>query len=266
LADPRNPTLVTTVRGCEEPWDAERIQGAKLFHDTRDTRMTANRWMSCAVCHLEGGRVSDGLVWDLTGADAHSKIGNTMDLVNTPAASPPFFHRGASDSVGALEQFVRSLQQGTGFLPDSDATKDISPEWQSMLSYMNSMHARPSPHMDGDRPRPEIQAAAERGRQLFSDPVIGCVHCHGGPAMTVAGRKGQLCVFDVGTGAMIKTPSLLNLWDTAPYLHDGRAATLRDVLVKHNPQDRHGRTSHLNIEQLHDLETFLLAPRITELP
>jgi hypothetical protein len=28
--------------------------------------MTANRWMSCGACHLDGGVISDGLVWDLT--------------------------------------------------------------------------------------------------------------------------------------------------------------------------------------------------------
>lgn len=57
----------------------------------------------------------------------------------------------------------------------------------------------------------------------------------------------------------IDTPTLLDLWRTAPYLRDGSAATLREVLVARNAGDRHGRTSGLTAAQLADLETFLLA-------
>ncbi len=283
LVDPRNPTLVKTVRVCPEPWDPQRLQGAILFHNTRDTRMTANRWVSCAACHLDGGVVSDGLVWDLTVPGAPPKIGNTMDLVNMPGSSPPFFHRGTPNVVEALERFVLIFQQGSGFL-DHDRTPQgngqsvgdwdrsepgrqrTSPEWAAMLSYMGAMRARPNPHMDGPRPRPEIRAAAERGRTLFFDPATGCAHCHGGPTMTVSGQLGVRSVFDVGTGKEVDTPSLLNLWDTAPYLHDGRAKTLLDVLTTHNRQDRHGKTSHLDARQRDDLASYMLAPCAEESP
>ena len=266
VVDPRNPVLVKTMASCEEPWSPEVAQGAKLFHNTRDERMTANRWMSCGVCHLEGGIVSDGLVWDLTTPERHPKLGNTMDLVNTPGASPPFFHRGTSDSIQALEDFVRYFQQGSGFVRGVSGSQAISPEWIAIEAYMNVLDARPNPHMEGNRPRPEIQAAAERGAYLFFDLTVGCSQCHSGVALTAAGHEGRPSAFDVGTGSVWKTPSLLNLWDTAPYLHDGRAATLHEVLTTHNRQDRHGRTSHLDSEQLHDLETFLLAPYLTEKP
>ncbi|MFW6061465.1 MAG: heme transporter CcmC, partial [Planctomycetota bacterium] len=53
------------------------------------------------------------------------------------------------------------------------------------------------------------------------------------------------------------TPTLRELWRTGPYLHDGRAQTLRQVLVECNPDDRHGRTSHLSEEQLEDLIMYL---------
>ena len=57
---------------------------------------------------------------------------------------------------------------------------------------------------------------------------------------------------DVGTGrrrdrgaARFDTPSLIELWRTPPYLHDGSAATLRQVLIDDNRDDRHGMTSSL---------------------
>jgi CxxC motif-containing protein (DUF1111 family) len=47
------------------------------------------------------------------------------------------------------------------------------------------------------------------------------------------------------------------VYRTAPYLHDGRAATLLDVLTTHNPEDRHGKTRALSPEQRNDLVEFL---------
>jgi len=60
-------------------------------------------------------------------------------------------------------------------------------------------------------------------------------------------------------GPRIDTPTLRFLYDSAPYLHDGSAATLRDVLTTKNPQDKHGTTSQLTSQELDDLTAFLLA-------
>jgi cytochrome c peroxidase len=71
---------------------------------------------------------------------------------------------------------------------------------------------------------------------------------------------------DVGTassadvaGPAFDTPSLLMLWNTAPYLHDGSAPTLMDVLTTRNRQDRHGRTSSLTDAERADILAFLLS-------
>ena len=77
--------------------------------------------------------------------------------------------------------------------------------------------------------------------------------------MTISGQRATRLI-DIGTGIRADVPSLLNVWETAPYLHDGRAATLRDVITLHNPRDQHGRTSHLNSSGLTDLIHFLHAP------
>jgi cytochrome c peroxidase len=73
---------------------------------------------------------------------------------------------------------------------------------------------------------------------------------------------------DVGTGGddpkeklgpAYDTPSLLGAYRTAPYLHHGRAESLPDVLTKCNPDDKHGKTSHLTAQQIADLVEFLKA-------
>jgi cytochrome c peroxidase len=87
-----------------------------------------------------------------------------------------------------------------------------------------------------------------------------CSTCHPAALFT------DLESYDVGTGAAcdkpnarFDTPTLVELWRTAPYLHDGSAATLREVLTSRNPNDRHGRTSRLSRRQLDDLCTYLLS-------
>jgi cytochrome c peroxidase len=60
-------------------------------------------------------------------------------------------------------------------------------------------------------------------------------------------------------GTKYDTPSLLNVYRTAPYLHDGTAATLMDVLTTCNADDQHGKTSHLQKSELDDLVEFLKA-------
>jgi cytochrome c peroxidase len=53
------------------------------------------------------------------------------------------------------------------------------------------------------------------------------------------------------------TPSLREVYRTGPYMHDGRAETLREVLTVFNPDDLHGRTSQLTEEELDDLVAYL---------
>ena len=75
-------------------------------------------------------------------------------------------------------------------------------------------------------------------------------------------------MYDIGSGrsdetelmgTTYDTPTLLGVYRSAPYLHDGSAATLRDVLTTANPDDRHGVTSSLTTDQVDDLVEFLKA-------
>jgi len=50
----------------------------------------------------------------------------------------------------------------------------------------------------------------------------------------------------------------VEVWRTAPYLHDGRAVTVREVLTKFNQGDSHGRVSHLSEDEISDLIEYVL--------
>jgi cytochrome c peroxidase len=118
-----------------------------------------------------------------------------------------------------------------------------------------------------------LTPSAERGRQLFLSDAVGCAKCHSGPyytdsnfAATARQDRAAFKLHDVGTGnddptekigPKFDTPTLIGIYRTAPYLHHGKAATLREVLVEQNRDDKHGRTSHLKPADLDDLVEFL---------
>ena len=87
-----------------------------------------------------------------------------------------------------------------------------------------------------------------------------CLQCHAGPLFT------DLKSYEVGTasatdlpGDEFDTPTLIELWRSGPYLHDGSAATVRDVLTTRNEKNRHGATRHLAPPQIDELAAYLLS-------
>jgi cytochrome c peroxidase len=106
---------------------------------------------------------------------------------------------------------------------------------------------------------------------IFESAGTGCTTCHAGARTTDSqfDAPGVPRLHDVGTlgpgsgqrlGAPligIDTPTLLGLWSSAPYLHDGSAPALLEVLTVRNAGDRHGTTSQLSAAELDDLIAFL---------
>jgi YVTN family beta-propeller protein len=270
LENLRKPRLLRNQSTASEPWEAQRLLGARVFHDTRNGRMTPNRWLSCGVCHLDGGSLSDNLLWEFTEQQkpGSPRLVNTKSLAVTSWSGPPYLIQGTYQTIHEEEKFIRSFLGGSGFLQFEEITNHqfpddpngISPELDALSRYVLALKPRPNPHMIDNRPRPEIEASARRGADLFRSKRVGCFRCHEGRYLTRSGLNSRVRLADVGTGIRADVPSLVNLWETPPYLHDGRAATLPDVVTRFNQHDEHGRTSHLTTNQIRDLVNFLLAP------
>jgi cytochrome c peroxidase len=68
---------------------------------------------------------------------------------------------------------------------------------------------------------------------------------------------------DVGTLAdsddptKFDVPQLNNVYESAPYLHDGKAATLEEIWTKYNDHDEHGVANDMRKDQLNDLVEYL---------
>jgi len=216
-------------------------RGEMLFNDAK---ICFQEWQSCASCHDTDARM-DGLNWDLL----NDGLGNPKNAKSLLWAhrTPPAMSLGIRESAEvAVRAGIRHILFSTQ--PEEVAT--------SIDDYLKSLQPILSPHLVNGTP----SQAAQRGRQIFSDPQVGCADCHP-PALFT-----HLTAVDVGTRsrydrpddpAALDTPTLVELWRTAPYLHDGSAATIRDVLIKFNLHNRHGKTSHLSSQQLDELEAYL---------
>ena len=237
------PKLADIATVTVERLAPQVLLGKRVFYNAADPRMSRDKYISCAACHLDGG--SDEQVWDFT--QAGEGLRNTISLTGRGGMAHGRVHWTANfDEIQDFENDIRHFAGGSGFLSDADfaATSDPlgapkagrSVELDAIAAYLASLDRFPvSPHRDA----PDSEGAVAKGRQVF---VQRCASCHSGPNFTDARR------WDVGTakphsgqgqgvplaGVGFRTPSLRNAWSTAPYLHDGSAATLHDVLG--NPQ------------------------------
>lgn len=240
LVDPesgRSRGTISVGRGAEP--DDVRL-GETVFHDAS---YCFQHWMSCATCH-EDARV-DGMNWDLLN-DGIGNPKNSRSLL-LGHLTPPMMSLGVrSDLAAAVKAGFVHIQ----FHEPEEETLRLT------RVYLESLQPERSPLR---LPDGSLSDAAKRGEALFLSPATDCARCHPPPLYT------DLKTYGVGTRGEFDrhdefdTPTLVEGFRTAPYLHDGSAATLREVLVERNAGDKHGKTSHLSPQEIDDLVEFLLS-------
>jgi len=224
--------------GTQPAPDAVR-HGEFVFHDGRHS---FQNWLSCATCHPDGR--ADGLNWDLLN-DGIGTPKNARSLLWSDR-TPPLMSLGtrANMEVATLKGFefiqFREIEEG---------------DLNAVRAYLRSMEPEASPHLVNGQLSPK----AHKGKQIFEDPAVGCSACHPAPLFT------SLKSYNVGTRSALDrsdafdTPTCVELWRTGPYLHDGSAVTLKDVVTTKNPNNQHGRTSQLSPDDLDALVEYLLS-------
>ena len=147
---------------------------------------------------------------------------------------------------------------GDGNITSNRISLALSQFVRSIISYQSKYDAGRLTFPAGPVPPnavfPNFTAQENRGKEIFMTPAIGgCVGCHGTETFTAPQEKNNgldLTTIDRGFGsvtnnvandALFKVGSLRNIELTAPYMHDGRFATLEDVVehystgVKNHP-------------------------------
>ena len=225
------------------PTVAESIErrGERHFNDAT---LCFQRWQSCATCHSWDARV-DGFNWDLLN-DGIGNPKNTKSMLFTHRTPPAM-------STGIRESAEMAVRAGFKYIQFAAQGEEVA---TAVDAYLKSLQPVPSPKLQNGR----LSAAAQRGGRVFADSAVGCVDCHSGRDFT------DLHNHAVGTensreprDTLFDTPTLVELWRTAPYLHDGSAPTVRELFTTRNTQNRHGNTTHLSPNQIDDLVAYLLS-------
>lgn len=215
-----------------------RRRGEMLFNDAS---LCFQHWQSCASCHPGGARV-DALNWDLLN-DGIGNPKNTKSLLLSHKTPPAMITGVRKNAEVAVRAGIRHIQFAT--CPEEDAV--------AIDKYIKSLRPLPSPYLTNGK----LSASAKRGRKIFDK--ARCDSCHKGRLHT------DLQKYNVGIGKGLDkdrefdTPTLVEVWRTAPYLYDGRAVTIEEVLTKYNPDDKHGLTSNLSDKEITDLANFVLS-------
>ena len=267
------PSIVT------EKLDPEVLLGKQLFYDASDTRLSRDRYMSCASCHNDGGH--DGRVWDLTGMG--EGLRNTINLQGTAAAHGRLHWSQNFDEVQDFEGQIRGLAGGTGLMADSDffsGTRDeplgdpkagISADLDALAAYVASLNEFPvSPYRNADG---TLTAEGEAGRSVFMRK--NCADCHADAPFTDSAADN---LRDIGTlkttsgsrlGGQLTgtdTPTLRAVWRTPPYLHDGSAETLADAVAAHSDIALDAADMTALVEYLKQIDANELTAPQTALP
>jgi mono/diheme cytochrome c family protein len=270
--DGSTPSQVATIPAvASEKLPAQILAGKKIFHDASDIRMDNEGYISCGSCHFEG--VEDGRVYDFS--TRGEGLRNTIALLGRSGTKQGRLNWTATvDEIQDFEHEIRDLFGGQGFIPDDvfhvgtrdqplgDPKSGLSPDLDALAAYVASLdQVNPSPYRNSDG---SLTADGVAGKALFEK--LGCDFCHEGVELTDSPRA---LAHDVGTITPLSgmhaggplfgfdTPTLLGVWETAPYLHDGSAPTLRDVLTTRNPADAHGYVSSLSSQEIDQLVAYV---------
>ncbi len=244
------PVVATTDTVAADPLADDVLLGKQIFYNAADPRMSADSYISCASCHVDGGH--DGRVWDFTGRG--EGLRRTTDLRGRSGTGHGNVHwSGNFDEIQDFEHDIRGPFGGLGFLdlsPQDFATlhpspasgkAGLSPALDALAAYVASLGPDHTPRSPSRGAGGVLSDAAVRGRDVFVAEQCGT--CHAGDRTTNSSRNpvAQQPLFEVGTisqlsgrrlgGSLlgIDTPTLHGLAATRVYLHHGQAETLADV-------------------------------------
>jgi cytochrome c peroxidase len=237
--------------------EAKVALGRRLFYDTR---LSANGLQSCGSCHAPERAFTDGRDHAL-GSTGMLHPRGSMSLANVAYNSSltwldaghgsledqqlgPMLNRdpvelGLSGREGeVLARLASDPEYAAAFRAAFPGEPiDLSTVRKAIASFERTLLSGDSPYdrwvwQDDGR---AMSDAARRGMRLFFSERVACARCHAGftfsgPVRFDGLAPGEPEFFDTGLGGSFRAPTLRNIAVTAPYMHDGRFATLGEVV------------------------------------
>lgn len=268
----------------DNPLTREGVRlGERLFHDRA---LSGNGRQACVTCHRPEFGFSDRRRFSI-GATGETGDRQSMPLVNMAWKSPFFWDGRATtlreqvlmpikdpkEMHASLPEVIRHLSGSADYPPlfeaafgpgEIDADR-IARALEQFLLTLVSADSKFDRAMKGETALTPLE---QKGAELFNtefDPKRGvrgadCFHCHGGAtfrsvpfANNGLGGEGPA---DPGLGkttgsagdiAKFAVPSLRDVALTAPYMHDGRFATLEQVIDHYDHGIRNSPTLDPNL-------------------
>ena len=221
---------VTSVELNPGRTETDINKGERYFNDASHC---FQNWQSCNGCHPGDGR-NDGMNWDLM----NDGVGNPKNC-----KSMLFAHVTPPNMISGIRAHAEAaVRAGFNFIQFFDVTEEDA---LCVDAYMKALTPVPSPYLVNG----ELSDKAKEGRKVFEK--LKCGDCHSGPYYTDMKyhRIGEDVEFEKGWD----TPTLREVWRTAPYLFDGRAATMEDVFKEH----KHGIDKKVSDEEIDALVEYV---------
>jgi len=245
---------------ADNPITAEKVAlGRRLFYDVR---LSGNGTQACASCHQQKRAFTDGRA-RAVGSTGETHPRGAMSLAN--AAYGASLTWADPDTTRLEEQMLVPLlsehpvEMGlaghedealarlrgdplyarlfpAAFPGEGDAVSLVNVR-KAIASFERTILSGDSPY---DRlvwkdDRGALSPDARRGMALFFSERLACSKCHAGftfsgPVQWKGGPAARPALEDNGLGGRFRVPTLRNIAVTAPYMHDGRFATLEAVI------------------------------------
>lgn len=226
-----NPVDIKTTALVQRRKESMADKGEKYFNDAS---LCFQNWQSCNGCHPGEGR-TDGLNWD----NLNDGIGNPKNC-----KSMLYAHFTAPSMIsGTRDNAEKAVRSGYKYIQFNEVSEEIA---QCVDEYLKQLQPIPSPYLKNG----VLSDKAERGKVVFKK--YNCDYCHSGPYYTDC--KMHIIGEDVEFETGWDTPTLKEVWRTAPYLFDGRAATLNEVFTIY----KHGiENTDISLDEIEELTEYV---------
>jgi YVTN family beta-propeller protein len=222
-------------------------KGEILFHAAERSH---NQWYSCNTCHSDGhtsgldfDTLNDGRQ-DLSMAHlrSHKKAPSLRRVTKTKPWTWHGWQTNLDDSM--VESFTKSMQ---GSKPNAEDVK-------ALVAYLDTLDYPKNPFRAPDG---GLTPSAQRGQEVFRSTKAACNTCHGGPELT-DGKVHEVGLEESDDAYRgYNPPSLRGVYDKDPYLHDGRAKTLKEALSGPHSAENVTGLGALTSDELDDLINYL---------
>lgn len=253
--------------------------GRVIFYDKI---LSFNKTISCGSCHSPAAGFSDPLVFS-EGFDGGLTGRHSMSLANSRYYDNGafFWDERASTleeqvlmpiqdqvEMGMTLDSVVARMENTEYYADlftnafGDATinedriaRSLAQFVRSMVSFQSKYDVGRTQVQNPDQDFPNFSATENRGKALFRSNRLACGACHGTDAFIAPNARNNgldATTTDPGVGGVTNNPnddgdfkvgSLKNIGVSGPYMHDGRFATLQEVVDHYN----NGVQNHPNL-------------------